>query len=253
MMNVTKGTLRTLIPMVIAMTLISGCSGQPAVLSPTALAPTSAATQEIPATGATATQGMTATAQPQAPTSTSVDPPAALPTQATVPTDPAGLSCTAPASLTIAMTEGPYFKAGSPERASLLENGVPGKKLTLTGKVLNADCQPVSGALLDFWQADGNGKYDNAGYVLRGHQFSAADGSYTLETVIPGEYPGRTEHIHVKVLAPGGQILTSQLFFPGEAKNQSDRIFDPSLLVKVMNSQGEEMHANFNFIVASGN
>jgi protocatechuate 3,4-dioxygenase beta subunit len=146
------------------------------------------------------------------------------------------------------MTEGPYFTPGSPERKNLLETGVPGEKLTLTGWVLTPDCQPVSGALLDFWQADGEGRYDNAGYVLRGHQLTDENGRFELITVVPGEYPGRTEHIHVKVQAPGGPILTTQIFFPGVSANESDRIFDESLLVTVL-GQGDGMQAQYNFVV----
>jgi protocatechuate 3,4-dioxygenase beta subunit len=51
--------------------------------------------------------------------------------------------------------------------------------------------------------------------------------------VVPGEYSGRTEHIHVKVAAQGRPVLTTQLFFPGVARNSSDSIFDPALLVRL--------------------
>ena len=166
------------------------------------------------------------------------------------PTPAAAIACTTPAGLTPALTEGPYFKAGSPEKASLIGN-LPGMKLVLTGYVLDTNCKPVAGALLDFWQADSLGKYDNAGYTLRGHQFSAADGSYRLETVVPGLYPGRTEHIHFKVQAKGGPVLTSQLFFPGVNQNQSDGIYNDKLLITVKSASQTEMVATFNFIVAT--
>ncbi|HWQ84474.1 MAG TPA: hypothetical protein VN363_07910 [Anaerolineales bacterium] len=161
----------------------------------------------------------------------------------------AEIKCISPAALTPALTEGPYFKSGSPERNSLLDPGIPGTRLTLTGYVLTADCQPVANALLEFWQADANGVYDNAGYTLRGHQFSDENGKYLLETVIPGIYTGRTEHIHFKVQAPGGPVLTSQLFFPDVAENQSDRIFDPSLVLPLV-PVGDGQTAEFNFIIA---
>jgi protocatechuate 3,4-dioxygenase beta subunit len=160
----------------------------------------------------------------------------------------AGPECTPPASLTPPMTEGPYYKSGSPERTSLLEAGIPGTPLTLTGYVLSADCQPIAGAWLDFWQTDGNGAYDNAGYKLRGHQFTDEQGHYQLETVVPGIYPGRTAHIHVKVQVPGGSVLTSQLFFPGVVENDTDSIFDPQLVV-VIEKTGEEFLGTFNFVV----
>ncbi|HEV3463434.1 MAG TPA: intradiol ring-cleavage dioxygenase, partial [Actinomycetota bacterium] len=84
---------------------------------------------------------------------------------------------------TPSQTEGPYFTPNSPRRASLLEAGVGGQRLGVAGAVLTTDCRPVRRALLDFWQADDAGEYDNQGYRLRGHQFSDADGRWRLETV----------------------------------------------------------------------
>ena len=62
-----------------------------------------------------------------------------------------------------ALTEGPYFKANSPERASPVEANTPATQLILTGYVLTTDCQPVAHALLDLWQANTAGQYDNTG------------------------------------------------------------------------------------------
>jgi protocatechuate 3,4-dioxygenase beta subunit len=146
-------------------------------------------------------------------------------------------------------TEGPFFTADSPERRSLLEAGVEGTTLVLTGSVLGTDCTPAAGALLDFWHADGNGEYDNEGYRLRGHQFADEDGRYRLETIVPGLYTGRTRHIHVKVQRPGGPVLTTQLYFPGEPRNQSDAIFDPALLMG-MRGAGDTRRATFEFVLA---
>lgn len=125
---------------------------------------------------------------------------------------------------------------------------MPGTMLTLTGYVLTADCQPVAHALLDFWQADSQGIYDNVGYTLRGHQYTDANGRYQLETVVPGLYPGRTEHLHVKVQAPNGPIFTTQLFFPGVTDNQTDQIYDAALLIEIQESGGSVQGA-YNFII----
>jgi len=149
---------------------------------------------------------------------------------------------------TIAETEGPYFKAGSPARTSLLQTGMRGTRLVLTGRVLTTRCAPVAGALLDFWQADASGSYDNSGYRLRGHQLTDAGGRFRLTTVVPGEYPGRTQHIHVKVRAPGKPELTTQLYLPGEPGNEQDAIFDPSLLMQVRDA-GSGKVATFDFVL----
>jgi protocatechuate 3,4-dioxygenase beta subunit len=157
-------------------------------------------------------------------------------------------SCASPAALTPAQTEGPYYTPNSPERASLIEPGMGGTKLIVTGYVLTKDCQPIANAWLDFWQADDQGVYDNAGYRLRGHLFTDETGRYTLETILPGEYPGRTEHIHVKVHAPNSPILTTQLYFPGVAANDRDSIFDPALLANVQDTATGKV-ATYNFVV----
>lgn len=211
---------------------------QPAQVQPTQAQPAQAQPTAAPAAQSTSTAVPAASATPASTPTTVLSTPAAA------------IACATPAGLTPALTEGPYFKTGSPEKASLIGN-LPGMKLVLTGYVLGTNCQPLAGALLDFWQADSLGKYDNAGYTLRGHQYSAADGSYRLETVVPGLYPGRTEHIHFKVQAKNGPLLTSQLFFPGVTQNKSDGIYSDKLLITVKSASTTEMVASFNFIVAA--
>jgi protocatechuate 3,4-dioxygenase beta subunit len=162
-------------------------------------------------------------------------------------TTTAALACSAPAQPIAELTEGPYYKAGAPQRSSLLTAGVAGTPMVLTGYVVTRSCQPIANAKLDFWQADGNGNYDNSGYTLRGWLLTDASGAYRLETVIPGLYPGRTEHIHFKVTA-GGQTYTSQLFFPGVSQNEGDSIYSTSMLVKLDRSTNP-ISATFTFVV----
>lgn len=148
-------------------------------------------------------------------------------------------------------TEGPYFTPNSPERASLLEDGMPGERIALAGYVLDRRCRAVAGALLDLWHCDAAGVYDNDGYRLRGHQFSDAEGRFVFETIVPGKYPGRTRHYHVKVQAPGRSILTTQLYFPGEPGNDGDRIFDSALLLDIPLGRSPNL-ARYDFVLDLG-
>jgi protocatechuate 3,4-dioxygenase beta subunit len=159
----------------------------------------------------------------------------------------AALACTAPAQALVELTEGPYYKANPPQNATLRTAGVTGTPLTLTGYVVSTSCQPIANAKLDFWQADGNGNYDNSGYTLRGWQLTDASGAYRLETVIPGLYPGRTEHIHFKVTV-NGKTYTSQLFFPGVSQNEGDSIYSAQMLVK-LNTITSPVSGTFTFVV----
>jgi protocatechuate 3,4-dioxygenase beta subunit len=158
-------------------------------------------------------------------------------------------SCDDGGDPTPAQTEGPYFSPGSPERASLVEPGLPGTRLVVAGTVVSTACEPVRRALLDFWQADAEGEYDNRGFRLRGHQFSDDEGRYRLETVVPGQYPGRTRHIHVKVQAPDGPVLTTQLYFPGEAANARDGIYRKECEVAMADAAGGGKQATFTFVL----
>lgn len=145
-------------------------------------------------------------------------------------------------------TEGPYFKANSPEKTDLRTGAGGGTALDLSGTVVTTGCQPVAQAKMEFWQANDAGEYDNSGYTLRGHQFTDAQGRYSLQTVVPGLYPGRTRHIHVMVQAPNGKVLTSQLYFPGEARNASDSIFRSECLIDV-NDTAAGKDGTFTFVL----
>ena len=146
-------------------------------------------------------------------------------------------------------TEGPFYSPDTPRRRSLLEDGLQGERLALTGGVVDSRCRPIPRALLDFWQADANGDYDTEGFRLRGHQFTDRRGRYRLDTIVPALYTGRTRHIHVKAQRSGGEVLTTQLYFPGEPANQSDPIFDAALLMNVRRA-GTARRATFTFVLA---
>jgi protocatechuate 3,4-dioxygenase beta subunit len=150
--------------------------------------------------------------------------------------------------VTLPQTEGPYFKPSSPERTELFEEGMAGQPIELVGFVLSRTCKPFASALLDFWQADDKGGYDNSGFRLRGHQFTDAEGRYRLRSVVPGLYPGRTRHIHVKVQPREGRVLTTQLYFPGESKNRSDSLFRKDLQIRTAKNVGW-LAGRFDFVV----
>lgn len=151
--------------------------------------------------------------------------------------------------ITLANPAGPFYTPNTPERRSLREVGTTATLLTVAGYVLSTDCAPIPNALVDFWHADENGVYDNVGYQYRGHQFTDADGRYTLETILPGLYTGRTRHIHVRVQPPCGNILTTQLYFPNEPANARDGLYLPGLeLSAYQDWRGEKVGA-FNFVV----
>jgi protocatechuate 3,4-dioxygenase beta subunit len=149
---------------------------------------------------------------------------------------------------TVAETEGPYFKPRSPLRGELREKGMDGELVELSGRVLTRSCRPIAGALVDLWHADGKGQYDNTGFRLRGHVFTDVEGRYAFSTIMPGLYPGRTRHYHVKVKAPGKALLTTQFYFPGEKRNESDDLFRRELVMRVASAE-QTLRASFDVVL----
>jgi protocatechuate 3,4-dioxygenase beta subunit len=150
---------------------------------------------------------------------------------------------------TIAETEGPFFKPRSPQRSDLREPGIEGEAVELSGYVLTRACRPLAGALVDLWHADSNGDYDNTGFRLRGHVFTDTGGRFAFRTIVPGLYPGRTRHYHVKVQAPGqSRVLTTQFYFPNERRNRTDGLFRRELVVQIAEA-GPGLLARFDVVL----
>src|SRR5437899_9649628 len=128
-------------------------------------------------------------------------------------------------TLTPTQIEGPYYKVGSPKRSTLIEPGISGTPLVLTGQVLNERGKPIPGAVLDFWQSDDVGNYDMVGDILRGHVLTDQDGRYSLETIVPACYePRQARHIHVKVQGVS-RPYTTQLYFSDDTDRVKDNFY----------------------------
>ena len=144
---------------------------------------------------------------------------------------------------------GPFHIDGSPPLAfgADMAEGVAGTPLFVHGTVRDLDGKAVGGAVLDVWQADGDGMYEAQLDVdearLRGKYVTRGDGSYFIRTVAPlgyaipmdgpvGELVGATAishfrpaHVHVLVDVPGYEPLTTHLFREGAEYLDSDVVF----------------------------
>lgn len=158
-------------------------------------------------------------------------------------------ACDDEAALTRRQTEGPFFTPDTPLKRDFTGDVAGGSRCTVAGYVLTPNCRAVAGAQIELWHADDGGEYDNRGYALRGHQFSDEAGRWWFTTIVPGLYPGRTRHFHVKVQRRGGRVLTTQLYFPGERRNDRDGLYDAALLLDL--TQGRDgLFGRYDFVVA---
>ena len=153
-------------------------------------------------------------------------------------------ACGKPMVHTPRQTAGPYYSADTPKRNVLIETGSSATRLVLEGFVLSRRCTGVAQAMLDVWHCDERGVYDNKGFRYRGHLFTDAQGRYRLETIVPGVYPGRARHIHLRVQAPGRRLLTTQIYFPSDPTNANDGLWRHELEIKREGGQGR-----FDFVV----
>jgi protocatechuate 3,4-dioxygenase beta subunit len=171
-------------------------------------------------------------------------PPMLLPTPAFSQELPLTPQCDGDPKATQPQTEGPFFKPRSPLRSDL-RSELKGPAVVVTGLVLTRTCKPIPNALVDLWHADTEGEYDNRGFRGRGHQFTDGQGRYRFITVKPARYTGRTAHYHVKVQSANGPVLTTQLYFPGEAGNRRDPLYRRELEMRF----ADEAVGRFDFVL----
>ncbi|MDV7214640.1 catechol 1,2-dioxygenase [Streptomyces prunicolor] len=145
--------------------------------------------------------------------------------------------------------EGPYYVPGAPGLPSVstlpMREDEAGTPLLFQGQVTGVTGEPLSGALLEMWQADDDGLYAQFApgipeWNLRGAVTADDEGRFAVLTIQPAPYqiptdgscgaliaaagwhPWRPAHLHLKVSAPGHETLTAQLYFRGGEHVEDD-------------------------------
>jgi protocatechuate 3,4-dioxygenase beta subunit len=142
--------------------------------------------------------------------------------------------------------DGPQYRPGAPFRDTLRGEGVQGVPFVLEGRVLSTQAKALSGAVLDIWQVDATGTYDEKGWRTRGRLKADAQGRYRLTTVLPVPYGSRAAHVHVKVSAPGFPLLTTALYLEGDSTKDSMR---QAALVVPLRAEGAGKAGRFDFVL----
>jgi protocatechuate 3,4-dioxygenase beta subunit len=135
--------------------------------------------------------------------------------------------------------EGPYYTVDKPaDRDNDLVDFAgatappAGQVIEFGGRVYDANGLPVEGITIEIWQTDDSGVYLHPGdpstgqrdpnFQFYGEALTAADGSYSFRTILPGLYEPRPRHIHVKLRLDGRELLTTQFYFAGEIDLRGD-------------------------------
>jgi protocatechuate 3,4-dioxygenase beta subunit len=143
---------------------------------------------------------------------------------------------------TPAQTEGPFYPDKLPldtDNDLIIVNdqltSAVGDITHLTGRILDAQGNPIRNALVEIWQVDNNAaylhtqsgnrdKYDS-NFQGFGRFLTGSSGGYYFRTIKPVPYPGRTPHIHVKVKLKGRPEFITQCYIKGHAGNERDGIW----------------------------
>ncbi|OIJ26750.1 catechol 1,2-dioxygenase [Nocardioides luteus] len=174
--------------------------------------------------------------------------------------------------------EGPYYVPGAPEQGANgtipMREGEAGTPLTWTGTVTSTDGTPLDGAKIELWHADADGFYSQFApgipeWNLRGSFTLGADGAFEIHTIQPAPYQIPTDgscgkliaaagwhawrpaHLHVKVSAPGHELLTAQLYFPGDEHNDDDiaSAVKPELVLAPVANEDGSVNVDYGFVL----
>ena len=114
------------------------------------------------------------------------------------------------------MTLGPFFPREFAKDASDLVRGSSGEVIEITGVVTELDGKPLDNVILEIWQADAAGRFDNPGFSGWGRAATDAQGVYRFRTLRPGAAQGRAPHVNFLILYSGlmRQLQTVMFFDP---------------------------------------
>jgi protocatechuate 3,4-dioxygenase, beta subunit len=110
-----------------------------------------------------------------------------------------------------------------------------GDIIEVTGRILDENCNPVNGSIVEIWQANHYGKYNHEynpngqhdpHFQGWGQVITKQDGKYSFITIVPGLYGNRARHIHFKISKLGYHEMVTQLYFHGEERNDTDGIYN---------------------------
>ena len=133
---------------------------------------------------------------------------------------------------TTSQTVGPYLHIGL--TWLIIENlasaRVTGERVSIEGRIIDGDGQPVNDAAVEIWQADSRGRYGTKSFRGFGRSATDANGVFRFRTIKPGRVPGpggklQAPHIAVNIFMRGQlKQLVTRIYFPGDPANAADPV-----------------------------
>jgi protocatechuate 3,4-dioxygenase alpha subunit len=143
---------------------------------------------------------------------------------------------------TASQTVGPFYAIGLTRKPMnvLVSADTPGERIRVEGRIFDGDGRPVPDAMIEIWQANASGRYNNPedkqekpldpDFMGWGRCGTDENGAYGFDTIRPGPVPGangtvQAPHISVVVFARG--MLThafTRIYFADQRENDSDAV-----------------------------
>ncbi len=167
---------------------------------------------------------------------------------------PEGMAPPKPLTPTESNIMGPFFRSSAPFRAKITPPLSSGVVMLIQGRIWSFQTKkPIQGAVLDIWQANAAGRYDNDDasnppapkvFLNRARLLTDESGYYEFETIHPGHYPLdetrlRPAHIHYRISHPNHKTLVTQLYFKGDPNIEGDPFVRPSLVIQLEEQKTE--------------
>lgn len=174
-------------------------------------------------------------------------------------------------------TEGPFYPDRLPldtdnDLLVLNHSLTPavGEVTYLSGRILDSKGEPMRGVEVEIWQCDAEGAYlhskgqsgdkRDGNFQGFGRFLTGTKGEYLFRTIKPVSYPGRSPHIHYKIKSKGKDLLVTQCYIRGDARNEKDGVFksikNPKAraavevdFVPLPNSKAGELSATFDIVL----
>ena len=155
-------------------------------------------------------------------------------------TGPGGAHASREHGRTPRQTEGPFYPlvrttAIDPDLIHVPgQNGAAfGEPAAVVGRVVDTSGRPLAGVLVEVWQANGYGRYNDArdssskpiDHRFKGYGTCVTDddGNYRFLTIKPVAYPGRAPHIHFALSGqPVPRKFITQMYVAGAPENDRD-------------------------------
>ena len=139
-------------------------------------------------------------------------------------------------------TIGPYLRIGLEwmQVEDIAPKGVAGERVSIRGRVLDADGKPVNDAAVEVWQANSHGRYAHpedkrelpleANFRGYGRSLTDDNGAFRFSTIKPGRVPGpggklQAPHLSVTIFMRGLlKQLQTRIYFPDDPANADDPV-----------------------------